>query len=102
MGFAPGAMRSNKEGGLMRIAVSASLAALVISGCATITTGQNQPVSVETPGCAGATCKLSNDKGTWYVSATPGSATVQRAYGDMTVTCEKGDYRSNPYAIKSS
>jgi hypothetical protein len=80
----------------------ASLALLVVSGCATITTGQNQPVSVETPGCAGATCKLSNDKGTWYVSATPGSATVQRAYGDMTVTCEKGDYRSNPYAIKSA
>ena len=85
----------------MRVAL-ASAVLLVVSGCATITTGQNQPVSVETPGCAGATCKLSNDKGTWYVSATPGSATVQRAYGDMTVTCEKGDYRSNPYAIKSA
>lgn len=86
----------------MRIALMASLVGLVINGCATITTGQNQPVSVETPGCAGATCKLSNDKGTWYVSSTPGSATVQRAYGDMTVTCEKGDYRSSPYPIKSS
>ena len=74
----------------------------MIAGCATITTGQNQPVSVETPGCQGATCKLSNDKGTWFVSTTPGSATVQRAYGDMTVTCEKGDYRSNPYIVKSS
>jgi hypothetical protein len=85
----------------MRIAL-ASLSMLALSGCATITTGQNQPVSVETPGCAGATCKLSNDKGTWYVSATPGSATVQRAYSDMMVTCEKGDYRSNPYPIRSS
>jgi hypothetical protein len=75
---------------------------LAVTGCATITTGQNQPLSVETPGCTGATCKLSNDKGTWYVAATPGSATVQRAYGDMTVTCEKGDYRSNAYVIKSS
>ena len=86
----------------MRIAIVAGLVAVVITGCATMTTGQNQPVSVETPGCAGATCKLSNDKGTWYISATPGSATIQRAYGDMTVTCEKGDYRSSPYAIKSS
>ena len=75
---------------------------LAVTGCATITTGQNQPLSVETPGCAGATCKLSNDKGSWFVSATPGSATVQRAYGDMTVTCERGEYRSSPYVIKSS
>jgi hypothetical protein len=82
--------------------VIAYVAVLAVTGCATITTGQNQPLSVETPGCAGATCKLSNDKGSWFVSATPGSATVQRAYGDMTVTCEKGDFRSNPYIVKSS
>ena len=85
----------------MRVAFACTLV-LVASGCATITTGQNQPISVETPGCQGATCKLANDKGTWFVSATPGSATVQRAYGDMTVTCEKGEYRSNPYVFKSS
>lgn len=47
-------------------------------------------------GCPGAVCKLSNDKGTWYVSGTPGSVTIQRAYGDLIVTCEKGDYKSNP------
>src|SRR5205085_12537694 len=66
------------------------------------TTGQNQPLSVDTPGCGGATCKLINDKGTWYVNATPGTVTVLRAYGDMTVTCEKGEYRSNPHQFASS
>lgn len=82
--------------------IIAPVIVLAVTGCATITTGQNQPISLETPGCAGATCKLSNDKGSWFISATPGSATVQRAYGDMTVTCEKGQYRSNPFVIKSS
>ena len=52
----------------MRIAL-ASLELLAVSGCATLTTGQNQPVSAETPGCQAATCKLSNDKGSWYVTA---------------------------------
>ena len=57
----------------------------LVTGCASITTGQNQSLSVETPGCFAATCKLSNDKGTWYVSSTPGTVTVERAYGDMLV-----------------
>jgi hypothetical protein len=38
----------------------------------------------------------------WYVSSTPGTVTVQRAYGDMTVTCEKGEFRSNPMAVASA
>src|SRR6185437_15017526 len=74
----------------------------VVSGCATITTGQNQPLSVSTPGCQAATSELRNEKGTWYVSSTPGTVTVQRAYGELTVTCEKGDYKSNPNVVASS
>ena len=74
----------------------------LVTGCASITTGQNQSLSVETPGCIAATCKLSNDKGTWYVSSTPGTVTVQRAYGDMLVACEKGEYKAVPVSVASA
>jgi len=81
----------------------AALASLVfVSGCASITTGQNQPLTVETMPCRMATCRLSNDKGTWYVSATPGTVTVQRAYGDMTIICEKDEFKSNPTLVASA
>lgn len=82
--------------------ISASLCILCVSGCASITTGQNQSLSVETPGCMAANCKLTNEKGTWYVSNTPGTVTVQRAYGDMTVICEKGEYKSLPAQVASA
>jgi hypothetical protein len=78
------------------------LALVLVTGCASITTGQNQSLTVETPGCVAATCKLSNDKGTWYVTSTPGSVTVQRAYGEMTIICEKSEYKSLPAQIASA
>ena len=56
-----------------------------LGGCASIVNGQNQSVSVEarneTGAVAGVNCKLSNNKGTWFVT-TPGSTTVQRSYQD--------------------
>ena len=75
---------------------------LVLPGCASITTGQNQPLSLETVPCRGAICKLTNDKGTWFVNGTPGTVTVQRAYGDMIVICEKDDFKSNPTVVSST
>lgn len=68
-----------------------SISALA-TGCASITSGTNQSVSVETRSkgaqVANANCKLSNDKGTWFVT-TPGSVTVNRSYNEMAVRCEK-------------
>ena len=49
----------------------------------------NQSLSVSTTGCPGALCQLKNDKRTWYVASTPGSVTIHRAYGDLTVMCKK-------------
>ena len=69
------------------------LAILVLPGCASIVSGHNQPVSLETPDCDGASCTLTNSKGTWYVKS-PGSVTVHRAYGDMVVQCMKEGYPS--------
>ncbi len=60
-------------------------------GCASITTGQNQSVSVNTGQHTGATCELANDDGTWYVSSTPGSVTVNRSYSNLNISCKKGE-----------
>jgi len=75
------------------------------TGCATITTGQNQSLSVETKhkgtAVAGAACKLANDKGTWFVT-TPGSVTVNRAYGDLAVNCTHDKFPAGIMTVKSS
>jgi hypothetical protein len=77
----------------------------VLTGCASIVNGQNQPVSIETRGdegsVAGANCKLTNNKGTWYVT-TPGSTTVQRSFEDLAVQCTKDAYEPGLASVKSS
>ena len=83
----------------------AALAALVITtGCASIVSGTSQIVSVETMSEAGkvdgASCKLENDKGVYFVT-TPGTVTVRRAYGDMSVKCEKAGFPTGLASIKS-
>ena len=77
------------------------LALSMLSGCASIVTGRFQPLSVDTPGCEGATCRLSNSKGTWYVK-TPGLVTVHRAYGDLVVVCSKDGAGSASAPVASS
>lgn len=63
-----------------------------LTGCASIVSGVSQPISVETKldgeAVAGAACKLSSNKGTWFVT-TPGSLTVHRGFQDMVVECSK-------------
>ena len=69
--------------------------------CASLTTGTNQPLSVTTEPEAGANCKLQNDKGTYYINNTPGTVTVSKSFGDMTVFCKK-DEKSGVTKVKSS
>ncbi len=68
------------------------MAALLLSGCASITGTQTQPVSVQaTQGnqiISGATCTLTNDAGQWFVK-TPGSVTVRKSTADLFVECAK-------------
>lgn len=65
---------------------------LALSGCASIVSGNNQSLSVQSTPVSGAECKLTNDKGTWFVPSTPGTVTVHRAYGAMVVECHKSGY----------
>ena len=60
----------------------------LITGCASIVTGQDQTISINTPNCKGAQCTMTNPEGTYYVT-TPGTVTVNKEYGDLVVTCEK-------------
>ncbi|HZZ92298.1 MAG TPA: hypothetical protein VFE23_07035 [Usitatibacter sp.] len=84
----------------LRIVLAAVVLA-ISSGCASIVSGHNQPLSVNTPECEGASCTLTNSKGTWYVKS-PGSVTVHRAYGDLMVTCSKEGYMSATSSVASS
>lgn len=80
------------------------LALAGLTGCASLTSGDDQVVSVETYSAAGpvsgASCKLQNKKGFYYVT-TPGSLRVLRDYGDMTVTCEKAGLPTSIVRVKS-
>jgi hypothetical protein len=62
---------------------------LFLTNCASITTGTNQSLSVETGSTEGAKCTLTNNKGTWYVERTPGTVIVHRSFGDLQITCSK-------------
>jgi hypothetical protein len=69
-------------------------AALLASGCASVTGGASQNISIQTRDDAGrevsaANCELTNSKGRWIVS-TPGSTTITRSNDDMQVVCSKG------------
>lgn len=91
----------------MRIFSLALAAAIVVlfSGCAAITTGTTQPLTVTTNqagiSVVGASCELTNGKGTYYVS-TPGTVTVSRSYSDMVVTCKKDPLPVAKMTVKSS
>ena len=68
------------------------LLGLFLTNCASIVSDSNQVVSVDTPNCKGAKCRMSNSQGVYYIQNTPGSTAIQKAYGDLTITCEKDDY----------
>ena len=79
---------------------------LLGSGCASIVSGHNQSVSVETRSKQGAAvmsanCKLSNNKGAWFVTS-PGSVSIRRSYEDLLINCEKENQESGVASVKSS
>lgn len=90
---------------MKKYSVLVVVAASQMVGCASIVNGQNQSVSVETRSdsgsISGANCKLSNNKGTWFLSS-PGTTTVQRSFEDLSVKCEKETLEPGLLSVKSS
>ena len=76
-----------------------------VTGCASIVSGVNQPLSVETrfngAPLVGASCKLESNKGTWFVT-TPGSIVVHRGFQDLLVECTKPDVPTGIASIGST
>lgn len=75
---------------------------LALQGCASIVSGSTQVVSVDTPGCPGARCELSNDKGKYFVTSTPGTVTLGRSYNNLQVICTRDGASSDPLSVASA
>jgi hypothetical protein len=77
------------------------LFAVSLTGCASITTGTTQSVTINT-NPSGATCTLSREGSTIaVVNPTPGSVTVGKAKGTISVICQKGGYQDTAGTIAS-
>lgn len=68
------------------------------TGCATITADKSQPLTVQTT-CNGkvvngATCEMVNSKGVFVVQ-TPGSTSVRKSFGAMTINCRLEEARGS-------
>lgn len=77
---------------MKKLGIVAAGIGLLLGGCASLITGQSQPLSVETlvngEPVKNVSCKLANDKGEWFVK-TPGSVTVTRSVSDLRIACYK-------------
>ena len=66
----------------------------MLMGCASITKSNDQKISIQTMEMGtpvdNVVCVVNNEKGSWTVNS-PGSITIQKAFGDLTVKCSKGE-----------
>lgn len=62
--------------------------ALSLQACASITTGAEQTVTVNTSPVQEAACALRNEKGKWEIAHTPGSAKVAKANSALFIQCK--------------
>jgi len=74
---------------------------LLLPGCATITKGSQQTITVNT-NPAGAVCNLTRDgKPLAAVNPTPGSIPIEKASGDIAIACNKSGYKESAGALAS-
>ncbi len=79
------------------IAVTTLAAAAVLSsGCATVTTGTTQSVSVITEkDVEGARCELRDSQNRrWSIPDSPGTVEVRKGDGPMTIRCKKSGFET--------
>ncbi|MEE4302608.1 MAG: hypothetical protein V2J19_00535 [Wenzhouxiangella sp.] len=73
----------------------------LIAGCASVTTGRHQTISVDAPNCPQASCVLTNSDGTFHVDRTPGTAEVNKSCSGLTVECSKPGYPVAAQQVKA-
>ena len=76
--------------------------AVNLSACASITRGSSQSMAVDTVPVSGAVCQLANENGQWTIASTPGSTTITRAGGPMTVSCSTEDGYAGTSSVTST
>ena len=76
-----------------------------LSGCATIVGGTSQDIAVATQNNGTAVdrahCLLSNDRGHWEIN-TPGTTSVHRSYGNLTIKCQKNGLPDGMVTVNST
>jgi len=86
-------------------AAAAGVVVLSMQGCASVTTGNTQNVSVETvsvaQGISGANCELTNDKGRWSL-ISPATVSVRLSYQDLAARCESEAFEPGVATFKST
>jgi len=71
-----------------------------LNACASIVEGDTQSLSLATPNCPNAQCKLTNEQGTFYINGTPGTVTVNKSTSPMSIICTKGE-KSEMISVES-
>ena len=75
------------------------VASIILTSCASTMSGSSQNITV-TSNVQGATCTLSNDKGSWTLS-TPGSAVITSSRVNLALTCIKEGYINGVASLPS-
>ncbi len=87
---------------MKKIARVISLFAMsAVSGCASIIVGNTQSVAIDTNPQKVSDCRISNEKGNWSVKS-PGSTSLTKANGPLTVVCTSADGWSGTATAQST
>lgn len=73
-----------------------------LAGCATITKGTTQAITLDTPGAPGAQCTLVSDGIGTKVVQTPATLTLDKSQSAISVTCKKECFQNGVGIIASN
>ena len=74
----------------------------LVAGCATITKGTTQAVTLDTPGVPGAKCSLASSAVGTQAVVTPATITLQKGSESIQVRCQKECYSDGVGIIGSN
>jgi hypothetical protein len=78
------------------------VSSILIGGCATITKGSMQSVSINTPNVVGAVCTLSSPSIGNRTITAPNTISIEKASYNIDVVCKKECYQDGVAVIASS
>ncbi len=83
----------------MKKILSLLVSCILLTSCASTMSGSSQNITV-TSNVQGATCTLTNDKGSWTLT-TPGSAVITSSRVNLALTCVKEGYTNGVASLPS-